>query len=58
MQITDAKYIANQLGDDCVVQATIDGKTMHVPIAAGNRHYDAIVAWVDEGNTIQAADSE
>tara|TARA_B100001173_G_C15826353_1_gene478459 strand:- start:201 stop:377 length:177 start_codon:yes stop_codon:yes gene_type:complete len=58
MQITDAKYIANQLGDDCVVQATIDGKTMHVPMAADNRHYAAIVAWVDEGNTIQAADSE
>ena len=58
MQITDAKYIANQLGDNCVVEATIDGKTMRVPMAAGNRHYDAIVAWVNEGNTIQAADSE
>ena len=56
MKITNAKYIANQLGDDCVVEATIDGKTMHVPIAAGNRHYDAIVAWVAEGNTPDPAE--
>jgi len=32
--------------------ATIDGKTIHIPLSEGNRHYQAIQEWVAEGNTI------
>jgi len=35
--------------------ATIDGQEMFVPINANNMHYEAILKWVAEGNTIQAA---
>lgn len=56
MEITSAKYIQNQMGENCVVETTIDGVTKHVPIATGNRHYDAILKWVAEGNTITPAD--
>ena len=33
-----------------------DDKVWSVPVAEGNRHYQAILAWVAEGNTIQEAD--
>ena len=40
-----------------VVKATIDGQEMFVPIdAEGNRHWQAIQAWVADGNTIEEAD--
>tara|TARA_R100000231_G_scaffold95152_1_gene71344 strand:+ start:375 stop:581 length:207 start_codon:yes stop_codon:yes gene_type:complete len=35
--------------------ATIDGQEMFVPINNNNMHYEAILKWVAEGNTIQAA---
>jgi len=37
---------------------TLEGNDliMHVPIADGNRHYEAIKEWVAAGNTIEAAD--
>ena len=38
------------------VTATIDGKTMSIPLDPANRHYQAIQEWVAEGNTIQDAE--
>ncbi len=38
---------------NAVIEATIDEKTVWVPISAGNIHYDAIQEWVAEGNTIE-----
>ena len=37
-------------------KVTIDNEILVIPIAAGNRHYDAVQKWVAEGNTIKAAD--
>ena len=37
------------------VTAVIDGTTMSVPLDTGNRHYQAILDWVADGNTIQDA---
>ena len=54
--ITKAKYYDNILGNRDHIIATIDGEEMHVPIDEGNRHYKAILAWVEEGNEIEAAD--
>ncbi len=57
MNITKAKYIKNTPGNtNAVVQATIDGKEYSVPISEDNRHYQAILEWVAEGNTIEEAD--
>ena len=37
----------------------VDGVTMSVPLAEGNRHYDEIMRQVEAGTlTIQEADSE
>lgn len=58
MQITNAKYNWNldKTGNGEVVKATIDGVEIEVPVNLENRHYDAILKWVAEGNTIQDAD--
>ena len=55
MNITSAQYQDNN-GTASGITATIDGITMSVPIDAANRHYAAILEWVDAGNTIAAAD--
>tara|TARA_B100000131_G_C17706200_1_gene446823 strand:+ start:370 stop:537 length:168 start_codon:yes stop_codon:yes gene_type:complete len=55
MIITSAKYGAKFGTNTCVI-ATIDGKGMTVPLDEGNRHYAAILEWVAEGNSIEAAD--
>ena len=56
MNITLAKYMANENGDNCSIVAVIDGTTWSVPLVVGNRYYDAIQEWVAEGNTIEDAD--
>lgn len=56
LNITKAKYYNNLLGNRDHIIATIEGEEMHVPIDEGNRHYKAILAWVEEGNEIEAAD--
>ena len=54
---TNAKYIANEAGENTVIEVTIDGKqTSHVPVNPDNRHFQAIQKWVAEGNTIQPAE--
>ena len=55
MIITSAKYGAKFGTNTCVI-ATIDGKNISVPLDEDNRHYAAILEWVAEGNSIEAAD--
>jgi len=56
MNIESAKYLV--LGDGHkTIEATIDGVEMNVPLDPNNRHYAAILEWVEEdGGKIQAAD--
>ena len=55
MNITEAQYQANNGTTSCV-KANIDGITMSVPLDPANRHYQAILEWVEDGNTIEDAD--
>jgi hypothetical protein len=57
MNITSAQYtrdIENTKNEN--VMATIDSQEMFVPLDPVNRHYQAILEWVAEGNTIEEAD--
>ena len=54
-KITSAKYVARD-GQNTSINATIDSETMHIPLDPNNRHYQAILEWVAEGNTIEEAD--
>ena len=57
MDITAAKYCRlNSSYPNVSVKATIDGEELSVPMDTANRHYAAILEWVDAGNTIAAAD--
>ena len=57
MNITSAKYIKDIISDKVFgIIAVIDGVTVTVPLDEGNRHYKAILAWVEEGNEIEEAD--
>ena len=54
MDISSATY-QKDIDDGSVnayVVAVIDGVPMTVPINTDNRHYQAILEWVDAGNTI------
>ena len=62
MNIQSAKYI-NQIIDyenntkvNIMIKAVFDGVTMFVPLDPDNRHYQAILEWVEDGNTIEDAD--
>ena len=54
MDITSAKYTSDD--DQKSIKLVADGKTMFVPIDPANRHYAAILEWVADGNTIEAAE--
>ena len=58
MNISSAKYTKDVISDEvCGIIAVIDGLTLSVPLAEGNRHYDEIMRQVDAGTlTIEAAD--
>jgi len=57
MKVESAKYNKDRDDNNISVNAVIDGETWSVPInAEGNRHWQAIQAWVAEGNTIAEAD--
>ena len=56
MNIEQARFIANADGESDVIEMIIDGITMCVPINPDNRHYQAILEWVAEGNTIEEAE--
>ena len=57
MNITSAKYTKgfNDIGTGSI-KATIDGQKLSVPKDPANRHYQAILEWVAEGNKIEDAD--
>ncbi len=56
MIITSAQHQQFEGEDTNVVKATIDGVELQVPKDPSNRHYEAIIKWVAEGNTIKEAD--
>tara|TARA_R100001509_G_C4694043_1_gene157807 strand:- start:201 stop:374 length:174 start_codon:yes stop_codon:yes gene_type:complete len=57
MNIENAQYEKNLLGDVELIKATIDGETLYVSLDSDNRHYVAILEWAKEdGNTIKEAD--
>ena len=57
MNITDAKYINNPFSNQKEgIKVTIDSEIMSVPLDPANRHYQAILEWVAEGNKIEDAD--
>jgi hypothetical protein len=56
LTVTAAQYAQDNDGNNINVIATIDGVEMYVCIDTANRHYQAILDWVAEGNTIQDAD--
>lgn len=55
MTITSAQYKTDPDGNNNAVEAVIEGDTLLVPMDTANRHYQAIIDWVAEGNTIQDA---
>jgi hypothetical protein len=57
MNITNAKYQA-QYGENISILLTVGGeeRPMTVPLDPANRHYQAILEWVEDGNTIEDAD--
>jgi hypothetical protein len=57
MNITSAQYKRNMENTaNALIEATVDGETIYVPLDSKNRHYQAIQEWVAEGNTIEEAD--
>ena len=58
INITFVKYVKDPITEKNIsVMATIDGnENLCVPLDTDNRHYQAILEWVDDGNTIEEAD--
>ena len=57
MNITLAKYLALENGNNFAVKATIDGQEIQVPLDPNNRHYAEILKQVADGTlTITDAD--
>jgi len=57
MNITSAQYINDDEGNQStMLRCVIDGLISFVPMSTDNRHYQAILEWVAEGNTIADAD--
>ena len=56
MTVTSAQWTLDMLGNNDMIEAVIDGQTLAVPTDPANRHYQAILDWLAEGNSIQDAD--
>lgn len=56
VNITSAKYVDDEDGKHLNVTIVVDGATLFVPLDEANTDYQAILAWVADGNTIQDAD--
>ena len=60
MNITEVKYekakIFNPNNENTSIKLVANGITYSVPLDPDNRHYQAILEWVAEGNTIEEAD--
>lgn len=53
MQITSAQYVTSPMtGEPSSIKAIIDDQEWSVPLVAGNRHYDEIMAAVEAGELI------
>jgi len=57
MNISSARYYANEAGQNVSVTIVVGGQEMSVPIRIGNRHYDEIARQVAAG-TLTIADAE
>ena len=57
MNITSAQYAVDMEGNNCSIQATIDGVEMTVPLDPANRHYAEILRQVEAG-TLTIAEAE
>ena len=60
MNVTSAQYenrteLDGTITSNVQISAVIDGVTLLVPLDNSNRHYQAILDWVADGNTIQDA---
>lgn len=61
-EFKSVKYLKTEQPDGSIlnpsgIKATIDGQELFIPISVDNRHYDAIMKEVEEGNlTIEAAE--
>ena len=55
MNITVAQYTVDMDGDNNLIQATIDGQEMSVPLDPANRHYAEIMRQVEAGSLVVAA---
>ena len=56
MIVTKAKYYKDHKEENTSINATIDNIECCVPLAEDNMHYQAILKWVADGNTIEEAD--
>ena len=56
MNITSAQWHEDDDNVKTGIVATIDGQEMFVAKDPANRHYQAILEWVEDGNTIEDAD--
>jgi hypothetical protein len=57
MNITTAQYIADEDGNNSIIQATIDGQEMSVPLDEANRHYAETMRQVAAG-TLTVLDAD
>ena len=57
MSFTDVKYVKDDLTNkNGAINFKLNGEYWSIPISEDNRHYQAILKWIDEGNTIEEAD--
>ena len=56
MIITNAKYNKDQENINSSINCVINGQAMSVPLDPANTDYQAILEWVEDGNTIEDAD--
>ena len=57
MNISQAKYHKDfETEENVSINCVIDGVKHSIPIEPDNRHYQAILEWVADGNTIAEAD--
>ena len=57
MNISTAKYFKANGTDNSQVRVITDqSETLWIPMDNGNTDYKAVLAWVEAGNTIEAAD--
>ena len=52
MQITSAQYVADMIGNNSSIRATIGGQELFVPLDPANRHYAEIMRQVDAGELV------